>query len=219
MVEPSNEPTPEPQEFGDLTEIFEKVHRRINEDNASLYADLCEALAITDRQQHRHLVESFVVARSDVFAYYHVFLVPGLLPIEGYRELLEIIQRQAEETLTQQCRLSLSLNFQLRIKAMAARWDANAMERARTWQPPSGTTEAAQLLTQRTPESVINEWMKANDVSNAEAAKQLAISETVLYALKRGTAVKDHRCGLHTLLKVATKIGCRPDELESEYTA
>jgi len=106
MVEPSNEPTPEPQEFGDLTEIFEKVHRRINEDNASLYADLCEALAITDRQQHRHLVESFVVARSDVFAYYHVFLVPGLLPIEGYRELLEIIQRQAEETLTQQCRLS-----------------------------------------------------------------------------------------------------------------
>jgi len=34
MVEPSNEPTPEPQEFGDLTEIFEKVHRRINEDNA-----------------------------------------------------------------------------------------------------------------------------------------------------------------------------------------
>src|SRR5260370_20352890 len=169
MGGPWNEATRGVKEFGDLNEIFEKVHGRINEDNASLYADLCEALVITDRQKHRHLVESFVVARSDVFAYYHVFLVPGLLPIEGYRELLEIIQRQAEETLTQQCRLSLSLNFQLRIKAMAARWDANTMERARTWQPPSGTTEAGQLLTQRTPESVIKEWMNAKDVSNADA--------------------------------------------------
>lgn len=109
MVGPSNEPTPEVQDFGDLTEVIEAVHHRIDEDNASLHADLCEALAKTDRQHHRRLVEGYLTARSDVVAHYYVFLVPGLLPIDGYRDLLDIIQRQAEEILTQQFPLSVFL--------------------------------------------------------------------------------------------------------------
>ena len=66
-----------------LNEVFEKIYERINEDNASLYAALCEAIAAKDRSQHRGLIEEYFVYRIDLSARWHSFLVPGLITCNG----------------------------------------------------------------------------------------------------------------------------------------
>jgi hypothetical protein len=63
------------------------------------------------------------------------------------------------------------------------------------------------------PRLIIRRWMKHNGLKHSGAAKRLAISETVLAALKRGRALEERRCGIDRVQNVAAKIGCRPSEL------
>jgi transcriptional regulator len=58
--------------------------------------------------------------------------------------------------------------------------------------------------------------MREKGLKNHEsAAKKLGVSETVLSAIKRGAAVSEGRCKQETLALVATRIGCKLEDLEA----
>ena len=79
---------------------------------------------------------------------------------------------------------------------------------------------AKQCLSEASPHSprdIIQSWMKGRALKTDAAARSLAISPTVLHALKRGTALKEGRCAVDKVRLVADRIGCKPRDLDSQY--
>jgi hypothetical protein len=206
-----------PEEELLLNEAFEKIYERIREDNASLYADLCEAIAAKDPSQHRGLIEEYFIDRIDLYARWHSFLVPGIITVDGYHEMLAAIEQLETRDLAQRLKAPPSARFKLKAKGRVARWFGKGLERARTWKWPDGKNALADIESRLSPRSIINNWIKTNDLKHDTAARNLGVGDTVLYALKKGTALATRRCAKATVLPVAQKIGCKPSELDPDY--
>ena len=79
---------------------------------------------------------------------------------------------------------------------------------------PEDSASTADTIPDSTPREIVKRWMNDNHLTTAQAAKLLAVGPTVLAALKRGSALKEGRCGVETLRRVAALIGCQPEQLE-----
>jgi hypothetical protein len=141
--------------------------------------------------------------------------------MEGYRKIASLSRKvegpPEDSTQTEQAERSMSERLAVDRKARIDRERVNS-EALRILSQAAGTnrTHAEQAR------ATIKGWQAGQipRLNNAEAARRLGISETVLAALKRGnkpSAKTGKRCGLERVRLVAQQIGCRPEQLDAEY--
>jgi hypothetical protein len=186
---------------------LEKIWRRIEEDDAFARADFGEALGRADASESKVLFTAFLAERLDIFAYWHLFLVPHLCTVDGFVEMVQMYAERIVADVRQ-----VPVDWRLKGAARVSHWKGMALKRARTLGaasvPPIPTDSAR---------AIIGRWLKKQGLKHEAGAQRFGFNSTVLSALKRGTALKEHTCGADIVRRVAQTIGCRPEQLDAEY--
>jgi hypothetical protein len=187
--------------------ILDRISARIEEDVAFARADFGEALALADASQSESLFVGFLAEQLDIFARYHLFLVPHMCAVDGF---VDLVNSYAEAMVADVRRVPAG--WRLKASARVSYWKGMALKRARTQAAGSAPAVPAD-----SPRTLIGRWLKGQGLKHQAGASQLDFDPKVLSALKRGTALRERVCGPDTVRRVAEVIGCRPEQLDADY--
>jgi hypothetical protein len=191
---------------------LEEVERRIMEERSFAHAAYCQSIAGADASRRDALLNSHLAGQLDIFAGCYLTLVPYWF---GFEVFVQAVEEHAET-------ISASLLKRNWRRAHAA-WRTTAAGRIAYWRgmalKQERTLVVGSVPTAPTdsPKAIIGRWLKERKFNHDLGRKDLHVSADVLYALKRGSALKEGRCSADTVAKVAERIGCRPEQLDAQY--